>query len=372
MRQICTLEAVVLARELDNLRGYRIDKFYETGKGRFRFRLSRPGSKLDIICILCEAINRSRYIEAAEMVTNFAVSVRKRIGNAVIESVRQINEDRIIAFGLSRGEERMELIFEMFGKGNLVLVGQDGVIRLAYIRHRFRDRSINTGEVYTNPKNSQASITGIAANSGVIADRLRGESGESSVIKVLTGSVNIGSIYIEDVLNGLGIQPKSAAKSLSDPQISSIIDGLNNLNRIIDSPTPIVYLDEAGKAADYALARISKYNGYKSIEFGSLQEAMEYVENNSPQPLPKKSPIAEELEVSMAKQREVMGSIIEGIERNKRAGEIIFNNMHIVNKIIEEASKDKHITKERLQELFPDVNIIDVDLKDKRIEIEMD
>lgn len=372
MRQICTLETIVLVRELNAIIGYRVDKFYETGKGRFRFRLSRPGSKIDLVCILCEAINRSRYIEAADIVTNFAVSVRKRIGNAVIEGVRQVNEDRIVALALSRGEERIEMIFEMFGKGNLILTDQEGKIKLAYIRHRFRDRSITPGEIYVNPKSSQVSSTSIAEMQGVIEEGLKGERGESSVIRVLSNTVNIGSIYIEDVLNRLGIHPKRAAKSLTDSEISSIIAVLRDLNRVIESPTPIVYLDNDGKAIDYALTSISKYDGYKSMEFVSLMDALEYVENNSPQPEPKKSQIAEELEASMAKQREVLSSIIEGIERNRRAGEAIFNNMHTINRIIEEAAKDKRITKERLRELFPDLNIIDVDLKEKRIEIEID
>jgi Predicted RNA-binding protein homologous to eukaryotic snRNP len=154
VRQICTVEVCVLARELDKgLKGYKIDKFYETGQGRFRFRLSKERRKVDLVCVLCKRINTTDTVEAAEKPTNFVLAMRKRIGSFGIESISQVNNDRIISMAVSKGVEKAEIIIEMFGKGNIIVVDGSRTIKLAYTNHRFKDRVVFPKEKYDAPKN---------------------------------------------------------------------------------------------------------------------------------------------------------------------------------------------------------------------------
>ena len=121
MRQLYTLELISLVKELQALTGFYVDKFYESEDNTFRFSLSRKGEKADVRCVLPYAIGRTEYIEQAEEPTNFATAVRKRITGFAIDAIEQYNNDRIIIIRLRKGEERINIILELFGKLNLAI-----------------------------------------------------------------------------------------------------------------------------------------------------------------------------------------------------------------------------------------------------------
>ncbi len=153
MRGITSSELAVLVGELKQFEGSYLDNFYEQGEGRFRLRLSKSKEQINITVILSHAINRTKYMEKSDAATNFAMAVRKRVSGAKIEKIRQINDDRIVLFELKKKDEALGLIFEMFGKGNLIIVNHpDNEILLTYTNQQSADRTIKKGEVYKPPK----------------------------------------------------------------------------------------------------------------------------------------------------------------------------------------------------------------------------
>ena len=52
----------------------------------------------------------------------FVQKVRKLIKKSRIESIEQVNGDRILSISFIRKEEKISLIFEMFHKGNICLL----------------------------------------------------------------------------------------------------------------------------------------------------------------------------------------------------------------------------------------------------------
>ncbi len=371
MRQICTVEVCVLAKELEKeLVGYKIDKFYETGKGRFRFRLSKERTKKELVCVLCKRINTTDTVETAEKPTNFALAMRKRICFFGIESISQLNNDRIISIKLSKGEERVEIIIEMFGKGNILVADDSGVIKLAYTNHRFKDRVVFPKEKYVVPKNEGLNISMLEAARTAVREAIK-KDGSKTVAKGLTGAANIGSIYIENAIRQAGVDPKRQMESLNSDEMERIADQISGIEDTIENPLPIVYTDEK-KPVEYAVSKLVKRNEEEK-SFRTLGEALDFYSKNEAEEDDEgiDNPKAKELEISMGRQRETLERMGEEIEQNKKAGELIFNNMHIINEMIETAQKDRHITKEELQRLFPNIRIIDVDLKKKRIRFSM-
>ncbi len=371
MRQIYTLEIAALVRELRNLIHYRIDKFYETGRGRFRIRAHSLTSKTDILCILGQTVNATSYVESADFPTSFAQGARRRITNSVIEEVTQLNDDRIIEFVLSKDGRRFSIILEMFAKCNLVITEGDGTIDMAYFRHRFRDRIVRKGEVYKAPENSAVRMSNLDGTEGMIRAGFESAERQKSVIKVLAGITNLGSMYVEDVLNRLDINPREPISGIDEQAIKSISKGIASLGSIAERPKPRIYMSD-GKTIDYSLSDIKKYSDLESIEFVSVQELLDHFYHTAQEgPQTRENPAAKELEISIEKQKEVLGSMVEGIGANKSIGEAIFKNMHMVNQLIEAAQADRHITREKVIKMFPGITIYNVDLENKTVEIEL-
>ncbi len=76
----------------------------------------------------------------------FVMQLRKHLEGKRIDRVRQLGWDRIVVFEVGD----YELVAELFGKGNLILV-KDGVIVGCEKRKEWRHRTIKPGEEYVPP-----------------------------------------------------------------------------------------------------------------------------------------------------------------------------------------------------------------------------
>lgn len=303
MRFITAPELSVLAKELQELVGSHIERFYEVDGGRFRVRVKKDRERSDMQIMLSHAINRTRYAERQESPTDFAMAVRKRIEGSTIESVRQINNDRVLEIALIRGDEHPGLVLEMFGSGNLIIVDNTMKILLAYRRRQFHGRRIDVGEVYTPPRQA----------------------------------------------NGYKMELPKVIK-------------------------PAVLLDENGKAVDYTIDGERSGAGHQRAEFKTLQEALDlfYHENRIGERNEQVNEAERQLRLSIEKQRRLLKETDSEIETNKEIADKIFSNMDAINGIIAELKKNRRITKEELQLRAGRIRIIDLDLKEKRVTIDVD
>jgi predicted ribosome quality control (RQC) complex YloA/Tae2 family protein len=374
MREIATIEVSALVNELKALAGYYFDKFYELGRGRFKFRLSRQGDRKELLCILKHTLNITDYVEKGGQESNFYAAVRKRITGYKIESIEQINEDRIIDIEASKGEDRLHLIIEMFGRGNLLIADSSMKIMLAYTQEEFKDRKIRTGEIYQPPASNALPISKINAESvaNIINDGKESRV-TSGVTAYLAKAVNVGSLYIENAVIGAGVDPKSGIDQLGKGEAERVAEGIAALKRFVSAPEPFVYMKE-GKTIDYAICSIERYKGMEAKSMESVQAALDlfYHTIEEPKPATEESNEAQAIRKSIEKQRELLKITEEGIVKSRRAGEIIFKNTSAINSIIMLLREKKRLSKEELQALLPDVKIVELDLKNKTVTIDLD
>ena len=147
MREITSVEIHVLVDELrERIEGGFVRKFYEIGNGAFRFQFySSASGNTTVYCKLLFAFNETRFAEAAEEPTAFAMGIRKHIEGAAVTGIAQHGTDRIIILGLSSKSGRRSLIIEMFGKGNMVLVDGNGTIEQCLSVCRLRRLTASCG-----------------------------------------------------------------------------------------------------------------------------------------------------------------------------------------------------------------------------------
>ena len=143
MYSLSALEYKIILKDISQIKG-RFEKAYMQ-ENRFRMKIG----KYKISAILPFAL----YIgDNQEKGANFlSQKLRKELKGKWFEGAEQINDDRIIRFNFSEG---YAIVFEMFGKGNIVLL-KDNIILIALHERDWGTRSIRKGKTYVPPPRKQ-------------------------------------------------------------------------------------------------------------------------------------------------------------------------------------------------------------------------
>src|SRR5437867_2542181 len=142
-----SFDILAVTAELQALVGGFVDKVYQK-EDEVIFKVNVPAAgKRELYCKVGRWLCLRETPDKPESLPMFAKTLRVRLDNARITTVEQRGFDRIVTIGFDRGTR---LVFEMFGKGNAVLVeGSTGLA--AFRRATFRDRAIGPGMPYEFP-----------------------------------------------------------------------------------------------------------------------------------------------------------------------------------------------------------------------------
>ena len=372
MREPSTLELAAIARELEFLKGFYIEKFYEFPGPQFRLKLNKSGEgQHNLVIAPAKFLGIASMLTQQDQPTNFSQAVRKRISNSRITGISLLNDDRVLCISMEKGDQVQSLIIEMFGKGNVIIADSEMKITLAYSRHEFSDRKIFPGETYITPKNKRMTVSNLS-DAGMLQEAIIASPRpkEKNVMQALSSAINIGSLYVEDAVIRLGLDPSATSDSLSGSDIATISKNIAAYSEYIGSPKPRVYT-ENGFMVDYAICDIKKYEGMEVESFKLSYEALEkYYLSHKDSQVQSESSKAKELEASIRKQKEIIEQTAKEIGELKSKGDAIYNNMQLINSIIKTARELKRFKKEDIEEAFG-LNVIDVNLKDKTITIEL-
>ena len=146
---LTSFDLMALVAEWQGLVAGFIDKVYQAkDEVTLRINVSREERK-ELYCKAGKWLVLHRTEEKRESPGPFAMALRKSIDNARITAIEQRGFDRVAIVRLDKGST-YELVFEMFGKGNVVLV-QGGNTVSAMRTQSFRGRQIRAGIAYDFP-----------------------------------------------------------------------------------------------------------------------------------------------------------------------------------------------------------------------------
>ncbi len=366
MRAIAGIELAELARELNTmLGGFYIDNVYEVAHDTLRLRLERGGSRLSLRCALPHCINITEYAERPTPATQFAMAARKRLRGARIMRIWQSGTDRVLVFGLERGVERLHALAELYGKGNFMIADVNMRVVLAY-----RDNAALRGSIMPIHDAGMKPHAHAAPSLETLTAACAGSEPSAQLVKAIARSTWIGTPYVEEAMlrSGIGI---SARISESDASLLMRISG--EIAGIINAvKSPLEYLRD-GKALDYAIIRLTKYEGLECKGRETLSQAIDDVYAASAPAAAAKngdSAEAQRLIHSLERQRAIMSAAGEGIERARAAASFIFANLGAVNKAIEIARERKHATAEEIAR-GSGLNVVEVSRKDHCLIVEV-
>lgn len=135
--------------ELAQFEGKRIAKIRKTDSGIYLFKIGagellfEPGMRLHATMQL---------FQAAQSPDGFVSYLRKRLEGKTASSIAQHGNDRIVEVETKSKEM---LVLEIFRKGNVILVLEDGTIDACLMKDEAGGRRIAKGEKYSYPKATQ-------------------------------------------------------------------------------------------------------------------------------------------------------------------------------------------------------------------------
>lgn len=257
----------------------------------------------------------------------FAVHLRKLISNARIESVRQVEFDRIVVIDIMRGEQ-YQLVVELFGEGNLLLV-KDGKIVNCLFSRRWRHREVRPGAEYLFPPKR---FNPLESDLQTFISSLKGST--SDAVRTLATSVNLGGQYAEEVCLRAGVDKGSDASSLSDDQISGLYQAMVDIiKQVRDSSDPRIVF-EGEDMLDITPVPLVQYSESKADNHSVFSEALHEYLVGELEPLEITDKTLLKLQRQLEHQKESIEKRKAEAEELSSNAELLYMNYQQVNDLL--------------------------------------
>lgn len=270
-KEMSSFDVRSVVTELAMLEGSHMDKIYQWGSGNVLFRLNVQGAgKKDLFFKDRKWLySPSVKPETPTTPTSFATFLRKYIDNARIGTVRQVGFDRVVEMQLFKADGEYQLIFEMFGGGNVLLV-KEGKIVNCLIQKTMRDRATRPGEDYLAPK-PRFDPTSSSEEEFISCFR----SSDADTVRTLATAVNLGGQYAEEVCVRYGIDKNTPSADVSDDQLKGMYAAMHDIvNKVLSIPEPTAWLKD-GSIEDFAPVELASRSDMESKRFETSSACIE-------------------------------------------------------------------------------------------------
>ena len=146
MQKMSGADLAFVLLETAPLQGKRIARIRKTADGIFLFKIGteellfQPGVRLHLT---------RQALAATDAPDGFVGFLRKNLEGKTAQEIMRVPGERIVEI-VTRSKEK--LVFELFRKGNLILVGEDGLIYACLQKDDTGGRMVARGEKYEYPK----------------------------------------------------------------------------------------------------------------------------------------------------------------------------------------------------------------------------
>lgn len=320
---LSSLDIAASVKELQGIVGGHVDKIYQPSHGHLVLAIRTPGEgKSFLHFVVGKWLYRSE--DSGEMPTkpsDFAMMLRKRVANARIASVRQQGFDRIAVLSLDK-EGAYELVLEVFGDGNVILV-KDGVIVQPLSSHTWKHRDVRAKKTFAFPP--PVPDPAVLTPEGL--RRLFSDS-NTDLVRTLATKLNMGGRYSEEVCARSGLDKRMAARDLSEPMASRVLEVVAGLRSEIDaSSTGSIVLKE-GIPEDVVPTRLRIYDGLVHEDFESFSSAVASYSKRLPQKAPEKDRESvlelDRLKRKLAQQEAAVTKLQDAARESQLLGDFLF------------------------------------------------
>ena len=265
---LSSFDLKALVAEWQGLVGGYIDKAYQKGD-ELILRLNVPGrEKAELYCKSGRWLCLHEVEEKPESPPAFAQTLRRLLGNARITAVEQRGFDRIAVVTAERAGDTVRIVFELFGKGNLVVLRGDSTLACLYSAS-YKGRVVRPNEPYAFPPSG---VDPLELDREGFATAIRQAKGQ--VVRMLASVLNLGGQYAEELCLRAGVDKDTKVKDLADAQIDALYTALNNVVVAVEQERRPAVLSKEGRAIDATPIELLQHAGLDREELPTFNEAL--------------------------------------------------------------------------------------------------
>ncbi|MCE7742197.1 MAG: fibronectin-binding domain-containing protein [Candidatus Heimdallarchaeota archaeon] len=314
------------------------NNIYSIGKNLviLRFRKSTE-SPFELVIDLGKRFHTTQFFRKKPISPNNKVlSMRKHIRDLPIKDFYQIGLDRVVVFEIAYKDSFYKLIIELFGEGNIVLVGPNNKIILAYNYRRMKDRDVHPGRDYQYPPSSDKNILNLDES-----DALNAISNyEGKITNLLNELMGLGPVYSKDILAKSGVD-KKLVEDMEEGEKQMLITEVKKLQDIVINKKfdYTKYLDE-GEVVDITPIPLSRYEDLEQEKLSSFDLALDDFFSYSEEE-PEYTEDKTEVSGKMSKTQKILASqekhleVLKDQERlEKQKGDLLYANFAVVDELL--------------------------------------
>lgn len=267
-QELSSIELKYLLDEFSQLVDGKIDKIYQPGKQDvlFSFHIPRIGKKMLRISLPGMIWLTAVKPEMPIKIYGFCSLLRKQLSSARLRKIEQISSERIIKLEFETKENKYDIIIELFGQGNIILI-QNNKILMPLSIQKWKDRIIKKGEEYTAPSREHNPF-----NISYVKFKKLIQNSKDTISKTLAVELGIGGIYAAELCLRTNI--KKTEKKINEAEIKKLHKTLNSL--LTQKIEPVVVLDQ-NKVVDITPFKLEYYAKNRQESFKTYSEAIDSV-----------------------------------------------------------------------------------------------
>jgi predicted ribosome quality control (RQC) complex YloA/Tae2 family protein len=350
-KEFTSFDVAAVVRELrENILDSRINNIYQVDAKTLIFKLHKVENPA--FQLLLEAGRRlhltSYAAEKPQVPPAFCMALRKYLRNSWLVNVEQYEFERVVVFYFKTKNGRVRLILELFGDGNIILVGENDKILQALVYKRMRDRNVIRGEAFLFAPSSGRNPFKVSLEE--LQNGLRSFS-DVEVVRALARFLSIGGIYAEEVLLKASVDKAKHCKELSDAEIDAISENIRKLlSQVLSGKLePSIVLDEKGGFLDATPFRLKRYESLRHKPCKSFNEALDefYAKVTAAEKATVSLKVeelnheAERLRRVIESQEKALAEAVAKAEHYRRIGDAIYTHANELQALLERFTADK-------------------------------
>ncbi len=362
-------------------------KLYMPGEGTFQL-LVEPGRRIHIT---------EFHRRAPRTPPRFCSVLRKYLREQRVTSITQHDFDRIVVIRVGDGNDTYEVVAELFGNGNLLLLDGDHRVFVALRYKRMRDRDLLPKAEYQFPPPRGTDIFNIDREG---LERVLRES-KANLVRTLASRLNLDGLSCEEICRIAGVDGITQAATLSAATIDTVYEAIDRFRGKVEAGTvdpQVIYApgDDGPQQIAFVPFEYELFKGMQSVQFPTFSKAVDEFFGVADDGLQPEEDIAlrrerQRLERIIEKQQESIEALREQADMMRRMGEAIYANFQVVSNIldtiakarasgvawdeiiarIEEAKEQGHSTATVIERIDPSKGLVVVRLDGTTVELDM-
>lgn len=339
VRDLTNVDIAVLAQEFQMLVGTRLEKIYRHEKNEFRLRFRTKEGQKDLVILLPQSIHFTEYAKKAGEPTGMTMELRKYLNGKILQSLEQINFDRILVLNF----KEHKLIIEMFGKGNLILADKDDKVITLTRMEEGKLRTIKRGFTYSALEMKKIHPEDISKNK--LFEKIKPEDKDLKVIVFLSRNVNLPAMYLNEILYHADVDSKKKTSEVTEDEIKSINKSIKLFLIQMKEPNPAITREK------YESVRLTP--DVDAVKFKSFSELLDEIYSTH-EKVPETNEKMDKIKRKQGHQEEHREKLIIQAEEQKKLGDFVMEHATEIEIIISEIKllKSQGMKSEEIEKKF--------------------